>query len=221
MSGAALYIKKDLKITDVQLEIVMGILNFYSLIGSFAAGRTSDWIGRRFTVVVAAAFFFVGALLMGLAGDYATLMLGRFVAGVGVGYGLMTPAAPPQLAHHARHRRGAVRPAGAPGVRHARVPPLARHEGPPRGRQGCTGQNRPDAGGGCGTPGRHQRRRRNLARSRRNLARSRRRRGCRAQEEKRRGEAGLEGADPVPDPDRAAHPACDAWPPILPAGFRR
>ncbi|CAN6205890.1 unnamed protein product [Urochloa humidicola] len=89
MSGAALYIKKDLKITDVQLEILMGILNFYSLIGSFAAGRTSDWIGRRFTVVVAAAFFFSGALLMGLAGDYATLMLGRFVAGVGVGYGLM------------------------------------------------------------------------------------------------------------------------------------
>jgi len=27
MSGAALYIKKDLKITDVQLEILMGILN--------------------------------------------------------------------------------------------------------------------------------------------------------------------------------------------------
>jgi len=89
MSGAALYIKKDLKITDVQLEILMGILNFYSLIGSFAAGRTSDWIGRRFTVVVAAAFFFSGALLMGLAGEYAALMFGRFVAGVGVGYGLM------------------------------------------------------------------------------------------------------------------------------------
>ncbi|TVU38194.1 hypothetical protein EJB05_11550 [Eragrostis curvula] len=60
MSGASLYIKKDLKITDVQLEVLMGILNFFSLIGSFAAGRTSDWIGRRFTVVVAAAFFFAG-----------------------------------------------------------------------------------------------------------------------------------------------------------------
>ncbi|KAL6855977.1 hypothetical protein ACP4OV_018779 [Aristida adscensionis] len=89
MSGAAIYIKQDLKITDVQLEVLMGILNFYSLIGSFAAGRTSDWIGRRFTVVFAAAFFFAGALIMGLAGDYAMLMFGRFVAGVGVGYGLM------------------------------------------------------------------------------------------------------------------------------------
>ncbi|KAL6657698.1 hypothetical protein ACP70R_005478 [Stipagrostis hirtigluma subsp. patula] len=89
MSGAAIYIKKDLKISDVQLEILMGILNFYSLIGSFAAGRTSDWVGRRVTVVFAAAFFFAGALLMGLAGDYAMLMFGRFVAGIGVGYGLM------------------------------------------------------------------------------------------------------------------------------------
>jgi len=89
MSGAGIYIKKDLKITDVQLEILMGILNVYSLIGSFAAGRTSDWIGRRFTVVFAAAIFFVGALLMGFAVDYAMLMVGRFVAGVGVGYAVM------------------------------------------------------------------------------------------------------------------------------------
>ena len=92
MSGAAIYIKKDLKITDVQLEIVMGILNIYSLIGSFAAGRTSDWIGRRFTVVFAAAIFFAGSLLMGFAVNYAMLMAGRFVAGVGVGYAIMIAA---------------------------------------------------------------------------------------------------------------------------------
>ncbi|XP_062187786.1 polyol transporter 5-like [Phragmites australis] len=89
MSGASLYIKKDLKITDVQLEILMGILNVYSLVGSFAAGRTSDWIGRRYTIVFAAVIFFVGAFLMGFAVNYGMLMFGRFVAGVGVGYALM------------------------------------------------------------------------------------------------------------------------------------
>ena len=89
MSGASLYIKKDLKITDVQLEILMGVMNLYSLIGAFAAGRTSDWLGRRFTVVFAAAIFFVGALLMGFAVSYAMLMAGRFVAGVGVGYAIV------------------------------------------------------------------------------------------------------------------------------------
>ncbi|XVE66669.1 hypothetical protein DITRI_Ditri08aG0096900 [Diplodiscus trichospermus] len=89
MSGAIIYIKKDLKINDVQVEILVGILNLYCLVGSCAAGRTSDWLGRRYTVVFAAAIFFVGALLMGFATNYAFLMVGRFVAGVGVGYALM------------------------------------------------------------------------------------------------------------------------------------
>ncbi|XVE66670.1 hypothetical protein DITRI_Ditri08aG0097000 [Diplodiscus trichospermus] len=89
MSGAIIYIKKDLKINDVQVEILVGILNLYCLVGSCAAGRTSDWLGRRYTVVFAATIFFVGALLMGFATNYAFLMVGRFVAGVGVGYALM------------------------------------------------------------------------------------------------------------------------------------
>ncbi|CAN6300399.1 unnamed protein product [Urochloa humidicola] len=89
MSGAALFIKEDLKITDVEVEILMGILNLYSLIGSFAAGRTSDWIGRRLTIILAAVIFFVGAFMMGFSVNYPMLMAGRFVAGIGVGYALM------------------------------------------------------------------------------------------------------------------------------------
>ncbi|VAH28526.1 putative polyol transporter 2 [Triticum dicoccoides] len=89
MSGASLYIQKDLEITDVQVEILMGILSIYSIIGTLAAGRTSDWIGRRFTAIFAAFFFFAGALLMGFASGYTMLMLGRFVAGIGVGYAIV------------------------------------------------------------------------------------------------------------------------------------
>lgn len=89
MSGAAIFIKEDLKLTDIQIEILLGIINIYSLIGSFAAGRTSDWIGRRYTIVLASVFFFVGALLMGFSTNYVFLMVGRFVAGIGVGYALM------------------------------------------------------------------------------------------------------------------------------------
>ncbi|KAL3841238.1 hypothetical protein ACJIZ3_025829 [Penstemon smallii] len=89
MSGATLYIKEDLKITDVQIELLVGTINIYSLIGSAVAGRTSDWLGRRNTIILASAIFFVGALLMGVATNYAYLMAGRFVAGIGVGYALM------------------------------------------------------------------------------------------------------------------------------------
>ncbi|PIN09817.1 putative transporter (major facilitator superfamily) [Handroanthus impetiginosus] len=90
MSGAALFIRENLKISSVQEEILVGSLNVFSLIGSLASGKTSDWIGRRYTIVFAAAIFFAGALLMGLASSFAFLIIGRIVAGVGVGYSLMT-----------------------------------------------------------------------------------------------------------------------------------
>ncbi|XP_058069066.1 polyol transporter 5-like [Magnolia sinica] len=89
MSGAVIFIKKDLKISDVQVEVLVGILNLYCLFGSALAGRTSDWIGRRYTIILAGAIFFAGALLMGFSTNYAFLMVGRFVAGIGVGYALM------------------------------------------------------------------------------------------------------------------------------------
>lgn len=89
ISGAIIYIQTDLKISDVQKEILMGIFSLYSLIGSAVAGRTSDLIGRRYTIVFAGAIFFLGALLMGFATNYAFLMAGRLVAGIGVGYALM------------------------------------------------------------------------------------------------------------------------------------
>lgn len=89
MSGAVLYIKDTLQISSVQVEILVGSLNVCSLIGSFASGKTSDWIGRRYTIVLAALTFLIGALLMGLAPSFPFLMAGRVVAGIGVGYSLM------------------------------------------------------------------------------------------------------------------------------------
>ena len=89
ISGAVLYIRENLKITSIQEEILVGSLNVCSLIGSLLSGKTSDLIGRRYTIVLAAATFFTGALLMGLAPSYPILMAGRAVAGIGVGYSLM------------------------------------------------------------------------------------------------------------------------------------
>ncbi|KAG5547931.1 hypothetical protein RHGRI_013570 [Rhododendron griersonianum] len=89
MSGAGPLIQDDLKISDGQLEIVMGIIELYSLLGAAAAGRTSDWVGRKYTIVIAAALFFAGALFSAVATNYAILMVGRFIAGLGVGFALL------------------------------------------------------------------------------------------------------------------------------------
>ncbi|KAJ9183962.1 hypothetical protein P3X46_007754 [Hevea brasiliensis] len=89
MSGAVLFIKENLKITSTQVEILVGILNVCSLIGSLASGKTTDYLGRRYTIVLAAAAFLIGALVMGLAPSFPFLMAGRVIAGIGVGYALM------------------------------------------------------------------------------------------------------------------------------------
>lgn len=89
MSGAIVFIKENLKISSTQVEILVGILNVFSLVGSLASGKTSDYIGRRYTIVLAATTFLIGALLMGLAPSFPFLLAGRIIAGIGVGYSLM------------------------------------------------------------------------------------------------------------------------------------
>ncbi|KAA8547337.1 hypothetical protein F0562_003799 [Nyssa sinensis] len=89
MSGAMIFIKEDLKINDTQVEILAGILNLCALVGSLCAGRASDYIGRRYTIVLASILFMLGSVLMGYGPNYAVLMTGRCTAGIGVGFALM------------------------------------------------------------------------------------------------------------------------------------
>ncbi|KAL0285936.1 UNVERIFIED_CONTAM: putative polyol transporter 4 [Sesamum angustifolium] len=88
MSGAILFIQEDLKITEVQQEILVGILSVMSLLGSLGGGRTSDAIGRKW-MGLAAIVFQAGAAVMTLAPSFEVLMIGRILAGVGIGFGVM------------------------------------------------------------------------------------------------------------------------------------
>ncbi|KAK3143349.1 hypothetical protein QOZ80_4AG0299260 [Eleusine coracana subsp. coracana] len=89
MSGCIIFIQKDLHITEVQQEVLVGCLSFISLLGSIAAGRTSDVIGRKWTIGLAAAVFQAGAAIMTFAPSFAMLMTGRLLAGIGIGIGIM------------------------------------------------------------------------------------------------------------------------------------
>lgn len=84
-----IFIKEDLKISDIQVSVLAGILNVCALVGSLAAGRTSDYMGRRYTIILASIIFLVGSVLMGYGPNYAVLLIGRCTAGIGVGYALM------------------------------------------------------------------------------------------------------------------------------------
>ncbi|TVU50048.1 hypothetical protein EJB05_01402 [Eragrostis curvula] len=89
MSGAQMFMVEDLGLSDRQIEVLSGVINVYSLVGALLAGWTSDRLGRRLTIVLSNVFFLIGALAMAVAGGYAVLMAGRFVAGIGAGYALV------------------------------------------------------------------------------------------------------------------------------------
>lgn len=89
MSGAIIFIQEDLKITEFQEEILVGILSVISLLGSLGGGRASDAFGRKWTMGIAAIVFQIGALIMTLAPTFQVLMIGRLLAGIGIGFGVM------------------------------------------------------------------------------------------------------------------------------------
>ncbi|KAH0696449.1 hypothetical protein KY289_013931 [Solanum tuberosum] len=89
MSGAMIFVKKEFNISDAKTEVLAGILNLCALVGSLSAGRTSDYIGRRYTIVIASIIFLLGSVVMGYGPSYAVLLVGRCIAGVGVGFALM------------------------------------------------------------------------------------------------------------------------------------
>ncbi|RMJ14938.1 hypothetical protein CDV36_005377 [Fusarium kuroshium] len=64
---------------------MVAILEIGALITSLMVGRVGDIIGRRRTILYGSCIFFVGGALQTLATSMPMMMVGRFVAGFGVG----------------------------------------------------------------------------------------------------------------------------------------
>ncbi|ONK64024.1 uncharacterized protein A4U43_C07F21320 [Asparagus officinalis] len=89
MSGVILFMKEDLNISEVQQEVLVGCLSIVSLLGSLGGGKTSDLVGRKWTIGLAAIVFQIGAAIMTFAPNFLVLMIGRIIAGIGIGFGVM------------------------------------------------------------------------------------------------------------------------------------
>ncbi|CAO2142502.1 unnamed protein product [Urochloa humidicola] len=86
MSGAQLFMREDVGLTDEQIEVLAGSMNVFMLVSILAGGWFADRLGRRSTLVLANAFLMAGALATSLGGGFASLMAARFVTSVGAGF---------------------------------------------------------------------------------------------------------------------------------------
>ncbi|MGA9860013.1 MAG: sugar porter family MFS transporter [Solirubrobacteraceae bacterium] len=85
ISGALLFIPNDFKLSPfLQGAIVAGLL-LGAMIGSAAAGRLSDRLGRRRLIIFAAVVFTFGSLLAAVSPTVWVLVAARVIIGLAVG----------------------------------------------------------------------------------------------------------------------------------------
>lgn len=83
-------------LSSVEIGLVTSGSLYGALIGSILAFNVADFLGRRRELVVASISYLVGALVSALAPDFAVLVIGRFIFGIGIG--LAMHAAPMYIA---------------------------------------------------------------------------------------------------------------------------
>jgi MFS family permease len=63
------------------------ILSLGTFLGAIVAGDLADMLGRRITILMGCGIFAVGVILqIASSGQLAVMVLGRLVAGLGVGF---------------------------------------------------------------------------------------------------------------------------------------
>ncbi|KAK0703209.1 general substrate transporter [Lasiosphaeria miniovina] len=71
------------------LSLITSILSAGTFFGALVAGDIADWIGRKWTVIMGCAIYMFGVaiqMITGAGNPFATIVVGRLIAGVGVGF---------------------------------------------------------------------------------------------------------------------------------------
>ena len=77
--------RKDLGLTDVTVGIVASSLLIGAAFGAFIGGRSSDWFGRKRTLIILSLFFILGTVGSSMAPGYYVMIPFRVVLGLAVG----------------------------------------------------------------------------------------------------------------------------------------
>ena len=103
VSGAEVFIKEDLNLSDGQVEVVVSITVLFAALGSLVSGPPMQKRGRKPVIMVAACFYAGGSATIAAAPGFGVLVLGRVLLGLGVGLSSMAipvyvaEAAPPEI----------------------------------------------------------------------------------------------------------------------------
>lgn len=85
ISGALLFIKNSIPMSDTKLSLIGGAVLGGGLIGTLLAGPLGDKFGRRLLITASSIILILGVSLVLLAKTFMTIFFARLFLGVGVG----------------------------------------------------------------------------------------------------------------------------------------
>lgn len=88
----------DFNLSDMQQEWVVGIAVAAAAVGAGYGGFSSNYFGRKPTIILSSVCFTLGSVLLFTAHSFSMLIVGRIVLGLGVG--LASMAVPPYIAEN-------------------------------------------------------------------------------------------------------------------------
>jgi MFS family permease len=76
-------------IRDSYTSLIVSILSCGTFFGAIIAGDVADWIGRKWTVIIGCIIYMFGVVIQMITGEgssLGTMVAGRLIAGIGVGF---------------------------------------------------------------------------------------------------------------------------------------
>jgi len=100
ISGALPPIERAFGLKVREKEVIVSITVFMAFLSSIVASPLNNTVGRRPTILLAAAVFAVGSVFLAVAWDYKSLVVGRLIIGIGIGItSATTPVYIAEVAH--------------------------------------------------------------------------------------------------------------------------
>lgn len=87
IASAMLFIKKEFSLDENSIGLIVSAVPLGALLASLISGRLSDVIGRKKSLLLAAALFVLGSCLCMFAHSIYTLIHGRIILGLAIGVG--------------------------------------------------------------------------------------------------------------------------------------
>jgi len=90
ISGALIFIRQSFALSTFHQEIIVSVVLVGACIGALGGGPLADRLGRRKILLVTSLIFMTGAIVCATAMSVTTLVVGRMIVGLGIGFASST-----------------------------------------------------------------------------------------------------------------------------------